>query len=157
MVTAADQAGFHGHDATGRRAGAHGLAAGILPQDTPMIAKSEQYALGEEKGYQEGKQVGYHEGRKKGREEGREELLTQGDEAFVRKLREEKSAAYERGYEAGRREGDALEYERGRKEGWKEGLMEGYTRYHDSRSKNRGRKRAANRKQDAGQLKLELE
>ncbi len=28
-----------------------------------MVAKSKQYAPGEEKGYQEGKQVGYHEGR----------------------------------------------------------------------------------------------
>ena len=82
----------------------------------------------------EGKQVGFEEGRKKGREEARQELFTQGDEAFVRKLQEEKRAAYKRGYEAGRRERDALEYERGRKEGWKKGLMEGYTRYHNSRS-----------------------
>lgn len=35
-----------------------------------MIAKSEQYALGEAKGYTEGKQAGFEEGRKKGRKEG---------------------------------------------------------------------------------------
>ena len=42
-----------------------------------------------------------------------------------------------------------MEYERGHKEGWEEGLKEGYTRYYNSRNKNKGRKRAANRKQDA--------
>lgn len=59
-----------------------------------MIAKSEQYALGEAKGYTEGKQVGFEEGRRKGREEARQELFRQGDEAFVRKLQEEKRTAY---------------------------------------------------------------
>ena len=132
-------------------------AADILSQDTPMIAKSKQYALGEEKGYKEGKQVGYEEGLRKGRAEGREGVFAQGDEAFVRKLQDEKSAAYRRGYEAGRREGDATEYERGRKEGWKEGLMEGYDRFLNSRNINRGPRRAVNRKHDAGQLRLDLE
>ena len=122
-----------------------------------MVAKSEQYALGEAKGYTEGKQVGFEEGRRKGREEARQELFTQGDEAFVRKLQEEKRAAYKRGYEAGRRERDALEYERGRKEGWEKGIMEGYTRYHNSRNSKKGPKRAANRKGDAGQMTLALE
>lgn len=121
----------------------------ILSQDTPMVAKSKQYALGEEKGYKEGL--------RKGRAEGREEVFAQGDEAFVRKLQDERSAAYKRGYEAGRREGDATEYERGHKEGWKEGLIEGYTRYQNSRSKSKGTRIAANRKHDAGQLRLELE
>ena len=124
-------------------------AADILSQDTPMVAKSKQYALGEEKGYKEGL--------RKGRAEGREEVFAQGDEAFVRKLQDERSVAYKRGYEAGRREGDATEYERGHKEGWKEGLIEGYTRYQNSRSKSKGTRIAANRKHDAGQLRLELE
>ena len=94
-----------------------------------MIAKSEQCALGEAKGYTEGKQVGFEEGRRKGREEARQELFTQGDEAFVRKLQEEKGAAYTRGY----------------------------TRYQNSRSSKKGPKRAANRKRDAGQMTLALE
>ena len=126
-----------------------------------MAAKPKHYAQAEKKGYEEGKQVGYEEGRRKGREEGREELFAQGDKAFVRKLQEEKRAAYQRGYEAGRREKDATEYQRGRKEGWEKGLIEGYTRYHNSPNIKKGPKRAANRKNraphDAGQLRLDLE
>ena len=126
-----------------------------------MVAKSKRYAQGEKKGYQEGKQVGYEEGWQKGREKGRQELFAQGDDAFVRKLQEEKKAAYKRGYEAGRREKDAIEYERGRKEGWEKGLIEGYTRYHNSHNVKKGPIRAANRKNkalhDAGQLRLEFE
>ncbi|MCY3905456.1 MAG: hypothetical protein OXF76_20030 [Caldilineaceae bacterium] len=126
-----------------------------------MVAKPKHYAQGERKGYQEGKRVGYAEGWKRGTEEGRQELFAQGDEAFVRKLQEEKRAAFKRGYEAGRREQDATEYERGRKEGWEKGLIEGYARYCNSHNTKKGPQRAAKRKNKdlhgAGQLRLELE
>ena len=104
------------------------------------------------RGYEEGKQVGFEEGRIKGREE----LLAQGDEAFVRKNEQERKEAYARGYDAGRLEKETVAFDRGYEIGRETGFLEGYKRYHDSRSRSDGSKRTARRqprqRRDAAQL-----
>ena len=121
------------------------------------MTRHPEYARGYEKGNAEGKQVGFEEGRIKGREE----ILAQGDEAFVRKYEQERKEAYARGYDAGRSEKETIEFARGYEKGREAGFVEGYKRYHDSRSRSDGSKRTARRPKrqlrDAAQLPFDWE
>ena len=134
-------------------------ARDLLVQGRYMMKKTRhpEYARGYEKGHAEGKQVGFEEGRIKGREE----ILSQGDEAFVRKYEQERKDAYARGYDAGRLEKETLEYARGYEKGREAGFVEGYKRCHDSRYRSGGSKRTARRQQrqrrDAAQLPFDWE